>query len=246
MGAAVDVTEAYLSRSHGLPAIARPGGDGGAAAADAGAGIEAPAGAGLVHAYVVHPADDQRLALHKLLSRRPNMIVKTFRDRQAFLDEVPELDEGCVLLFGAPDDAETPGFIRDLGRTRRFACLALAVEIDLRAAIEVMKAEAVDCLLYPCDEDVLLESVDEALTIVRHVAQENAATVEARERIGRLTAREKDVLRGLLDGKSNKMIALDLAISPRTVEIYRAHLMEKLGTKSLSDTLKVAFAAGMV
>ena len=55
-----------------------------------------------------------------------------------------------------------------------------------------------------------------------------------------------DVLHGLLHGKSNKMIAIDHSISPRTVEIYRAHLMEKLGTNSLSETLKIAFAAGLV
>lgn len=210
------------------------------------AGIEAPAGTGLVHVYVIHPANERRVALHKLLSQRPNMIVKTFPDRQAFLNEASELDGGCVILFGMAGDEGLSGFIRDVGSTRRFACLAMAVEIDIRAAIDVMKAGAVDCLLYPCEAEELLGSVDDALTLVRRAARENAAATEARQQIGRLTAREKDVLLGLLDGKSNKMIALDLEISPRTVEIYRAHLMEKLGTKSLSDTLKVAFAAGLV
>lgn len=116
---------------------------------------------------------------------------------------------------------------------------------DLRAAIEAMKAGATDCLLYPCDAAEILSSIDEGTVLVREALRRNAGQIEARQQIERLTAREQDVLQGLMHGKSNKMIALDLSISPRTVEIYRAHLMEKLGTRSLSETLKVAFAAGL-
>jgi two-component system response regulator FixJ len=108
-----------------------------------------------------------------------------------------------------------------------------------------MKAGAVDCLLSPYATTDLLGVVEDALALVRMVRAESAASAQARSQIERLTARERDVLNGLLHGKSNKMIALDLGISPRTVEIYRAHLMDKLGTNSLSETLKVAFAAGM-
>lgn len=206
---------------------------------------ESAPGSGLVHCYIIHPAREQRIALHKLLSGRSDMAVRSFADGTAFLEDAADLDEGCVVYFAGGDSGAVATFIRELTEMRRFACLMLAEDIGIRTAIAAMKAGAVDCLPYPCETQDILAAVEDALTVVRHIAEENAVGTEAQRQIGRLTARERDVLEGLLEGKSNKMIALDLSISPRTVEIYRAHLMEKLGTKSLSDTLKIAFAAGL-
>ena len=70
-------------------------------------------------------------------------------------------------------------------------------------------------------------------------------TAQAASRIDALSPRERDVLKGLIEGRSNKVIAFELELSPRTVEIYRANLMQKLDVRSLSDALKIAFAAGM-
>jgi two-component system, LuxR family, response regulator FixJ len=210
-----------------------------------GRAIEAPPSPGLMHSYLIDPDDERRLAIHKMLSGRSNMIVRTYRSREHFLAVADTLDEGCVILADHSDGDALVGFIRRLRQEQRFACVLLAREQDIRTAIEAMKAGAVDCLLYPGEVAGLLSSVDDALMQIQQLVDDNAALVEARRQIERLTARELDVLQGLLHGKSNKMIALDLAISPRTVEIYRAHLMEKLGTHSLSETLKIAFAAGM-
>lgn len=217
--------------------------------------IEAPPSAGLVHAYLIDADDERRTALHKLLSGKPNMVVRAYRTRAAFLAAVDQLDDGCVIVSGqggdeaqASEDGETIAlldFIRQSRDSKRFACVMLADAQHMRLAIDAMKAGAVDCLLSPYASDDLLGVVEDALALVRAACAESAASAQARSQIERLTARERDVLHGLIHGKSNKMIALDLGISPRTVEIYRAHLMDKLGTHSLSETLKVAFAAGM-
>lgn len=209
--------------------------------------IEKPSSPGLSCSYVIDRDSARRTAVHKMICGRPDIVAKNYRDRDAFLSEADRLDPGCVILFDSDDEAgdgRPAPFIRQLRRDQRFACILLTMTRDLRAAIEAMKAGATDCLLYPCDAAEILSSIDEGTVLVREALRRNAGQIEARQQIERLTAREQDVLQGLMHGKSNKMIALDLSISPRTVEIYRAHLMEKLGTRSLSETLKVAFAAG--
>jgi two-component system, LuxR family, response regulator FixJ len=209
--------------------------------------IEKPPSHGLLHIYLIDADDDRRASVHRMFSGRSNMVIRVYRSRATFMAEAEMLDEGCVVLcdHGGEEQGDVSGFIRLLDASQRFACVMLATQQDIRIAIEAMKAGAVDCLLYPCDESEILACVHGALDAVRQVVAHNAGLIEARQQIDRLTAREKDVLHGLMHGKSNKMIALDLAISPRTVEIYRAHLMEKLGAHSLSETLKVAFAAGL-
>ena len=210
--------------------------------------VERPPSPGLVYSYVIDSDDDRRATVHRMVSGRPDMVARSYRDRDAFLAEADGLDDGCVIFFdddaGHEDGRVAAAFIRSLRGSQRFACIMLATQQDIRAAIEAMKAGATDCLLYPCDAAEIMASVNEALDLVRETVRRSAALIEARQQIERLTSREQDVLHGLMQGKSNKMIALDLSISPRTVEIYRAHLMEKLGTHSLSETLKVAFAAG--
>lgn len=207
--------------------------------------LKAPAASGLRHCYVIDADNVRRGAIHRILAGRPNMTVRAYRTRERFLAASDLLDPGCVVLFGQGRNDGVVRFIRQLRQTERFACVVLAGVEDMRMAIEAMKAGAVDCLFYPCDAAEILSSVDEALEHNRRMTEESAGMIEAQRQIERLTSREKDVLQGLLHGKSNKMIAIDLRISPRTVEIYRAHLMEKLGTHSLSETLRIAFAAGM-
>jgi two-component system response regulator FixJ len=209
--------------------------------------IEAPPSAGLVHAYLIDADEDRRTMVHKLLSGRSNMVVRTYRNRAAFLAEAELLDEGCIILSDHVEGEDTAllDFIRQSRANGRFACILLTCEGRMRLAIDAMKAGAVDCLLTPCAPDAILDTLEDALIVVQTARTLNDASSEAREQIDRLTARERDVLHGLLHGQSNKMIAIHLGISPRTVEIYRAHLMEKLGTHSLSETLRIAFTAGM-
>ena len=206
--------------------------------------IEKPPSHGLRHCYIITANEKRRRDVHKMLSGRADMAVLAYPSKQSFLDGVSDMDQGCIILFGDEQgDVETT--VRQLSSTERFLCLVLTSEDDIRLAIEAMKAGAADCLIYPCPDADIQKSVDNTLNQIREHIAEHSEQEEAKRQIERLTSRERDVLFGLMRGKSNKMIAIDLEISPRTVEIYRAHLMEKLGAHSLSDTLKVAFAAGL-
>jgi two-component system response regulator FixJ len=107
-----------------------------------------------------------------------------------------------------------------------------------------MKAGAVDFIEKPFEKDTLFSSLDEGF---RRLSQEQVTGERRRDaevKLQALTARELDVLDGLAQGMPNKTIAYDLGISPRTVEIHRANLMTKLGARSLSEALRIAFAAG--
>ena len=114
---------------------------------------------------------------------------------------------------------------------------------DVPLAVEAMKLGAVDFLEKPFDEDSLLAAVRSALD--RHSNEDNrdARRAEVRERLASLSARERQVLDGLVAGNPNKTIAFDLGISPRTVEIYRANVMTKMQAGSLSDLVRMAMIA---
>jgi two-component system response regulator FixJ len=92
---------------------------------------------------------------------------------------------------------------------------------------------------------VLRDCIDRALAIGAASQQAAAEVAAARERIERLTPRERDVLRLLVAGKPNKIIAFELAISPRTVEIHRARVMDKMAVRSLSELVRISLAAGV-
>jgi two-component system, LuxR family, response regulator FixJ len=108
-----------------------------------------------------------------------------------------------------------------------------------------MKAGAVDFIEKPFDDDLLLNSIERARKLGRENRDETSLAQEATTRVALLTARERQVLERLVAGKANKVIAYELDISPRTVEIHRAHVMEKLQARSFSDVVRLAIAAGV-
>jgi two-component system, LuxR family, response regulator FixJ len=116
---------------------------------------------------------------------------------------------------------------------------------DVALAVEAMKAGAVDFIEKPFDDAVLLDAIRSALNV--HPANEGDGTAraEAQARLAELSPRERDVLQGVVAGKINKVIAHELNISPRTVEVYRANLMAKTGARSVSELMRIALAAGL-
>jgi two-component system response regulator FixJ len=116
---------------------------------------------------------------------------------------------------------------------------------DVGLAVRAMKAGAVDFIEKPYDEQLLLDSVARALTVSRESRSQASLTHVAETRISNLTGRERQVLEHLVAGRANKVIAHELDISPRTVEIHRAHLMEKMEARSLSDLIRLALAVGI-
>jgi two-component system, LuxR family, response regulator FixJ len=116
---------------------------------------------------------------------------------------------------------------------------------DIALAVEAMKIGASDFFEKPFDDDLLLASVRAALRQQADQTKRGAERADIEHRILTLSPREKDVLAGLIDGRANKQIAFDLGISPRTVEIYRANLMNKMQAGSLSDLVRMALLAAM-
>jgi two-component system response regulator FixJ len=116
---------------------------------------------------------------------------------------------------------------------------------DVALAVEAMKAGAADFIEKPFDDAILLGAIRTALEARPATQGDSAAKQEAEARLAVLSPRERDVLQGLVAGKINKVIAHDLSISPRTVEVYRANLMAKTSARSMSELMRIALAAGL-
>lgn len=199
------------------------------------------------HIYIVDDDDDVRLSLHGLLGRIDGLAIRSFRSGTAFLESLEVLEPGVLLLDMHMPGATGLDVLRALGeRASRFAAIVITGQGDLRLAVESMKAGAIDFIEKPIEHAELLALID--LSFARFeqetalVARERAA----REKLATLSPRERDVLDGLIEGQANKVIAHNLGISPRTIEIYRSNLMTKLSAESLSDVLRVACLAGLI
>jgi two-component system response regulator FixJ len=164
----------------------------------------------------------------------------------SFLAELKNIDPGCILL-----DVRMPGMdgleVQQVLRQRNvlFPVIVMTGHGDVGVAVQAMKAGAVDFIEKPFEKATLLGAIEEGFARMDQAGRRHARAEEARSRLSVLTSREMDVMNGLVRGHPNKTIAYDLDISPRTVEIHRANLMSKLDVSSLSDALRIAFAAGL-
>jgi two-component system, LuxR family, response regulator FixJ len=198
---------------------------------------------------VVHVIDDDEASRQSLafLLQAANVEVQTHASATAFLDQLPELSAGCVIT-----DVRMPG-LSGIDLLRRLRELHFAAPVivmtghgDVPLAVEAMKIGAVDFLEKPFDDEALLASVRLALHQQEGARTRDMARAEIDSRIAALSNRERDVLAGLVAGRANKQIAYDLGISPRTVEIYRANLMNKMQAGSLSELVRMALVVGVV
>ncbi|MET3713094.1 two-component system response regulator FixJ [Sphingomonas trueperi] len=195
--------------------------------------------------YIVDDDDAVRASLHSLLSVRPDLIVRGYRSGDAFLEQEAELDPGVVLLdFHMPGSSGLDVLLK-LDRSPTFVPIVLTGQGNVGLAVQAMKAGALDFIEKPYEAEFLLKVIDQAFSKLEEDGEAAARTATAEAKIAKLSPRETDVLKGLIEGRSNKIIAYELDISPRTVEIYRANLMEKLEVRSLSEALRIAFAAGL-
>lgn len=172
--------------------------------------------------------------------------VKTYSSGTEFLKEGKDIDPGCVLLdvrMPGIDGLEVQQALRERGST--LPVVVMTGHGDVTVAVHAMKAGAVDFIEKPFEKAVLLSAIEEGFARIEQADRSKVRQDEAQVRLQALTAREREVLVGLVHGYPNKTIAYDLEISPRTVEIHRANLMSKLGVISLSEALRIAFAAGL-
>lgn len=197
---------------------------------------------------LVHIVDDED-AIRRSASfmlRTAGFDTRTYQSGVEFLKEVKHVDPGCVLLdvrMPGMDGLEVQRELNDRGVA--LPVIVLTGHGDISIAVQAMKAGAIDFLEKPFEKSQLMVALDAGFA--RLERREEAATTshDAEVRIAALTAREQEVLQGLARGHPNKTIAYDLGISPRTVEVHRANLMTKLEVRSLSEALRIAFAAGL-
>jgi len=195
--------------------------------------------------YVVDDDEAIRRSLSFLL-KTSGYVVRLFEGGVAFLKEAADLPPGCVLLDVRMPDIDGLEVQRELrARGVMLPVVIMTGHGDIDMAVAAMKAGASDFIEKPFEKAALLGCVEAARRVAVADRGAGARAEDARARLNVLTDREREVLDGLVEGLPNKTIAFDLGISPRTVEIHRANLMQKLEVKSLAEALRIAFHAGV-
>jgi len=198
------------------------------------------------HIYVIDDDDAMRDSLNFLLDSS-GFGVTLFDDAQAFLDALPGLPFGCVL-----SDVRMPGLdgIELLKRMKAqqssFPILIMTGHGDVPLAVEAMKLGAVDFLEKPFEDDRLVTMIETAIRQAEPAAKSDSISQDIAARVASLSPRERQVMEGLIAGLSNKLIAREYDISPRTIEVYRANVMTKMQANSLSELVRLAMRAGML
>lgn len=196
--------------------------------------------------FVLDDDDAVRDALGALF-RSCGLQARTYGSGESFLADLVPGFVGCIVL-----DVRMPG-LSGLEVQERLAAMNASLPViivtghgDLPMAVKAMKAGAVDFIEKPFDDDVILESVREALSQGDRMHAESASAEAVKANLGRLTAREREVLEQVALGHPNKVIAYNLGISSRTVEIHRARVVEKLQARNLAHLVRMSIAAGVI
>jgi two-component system, LuxR family, response regulator FixJ len=193
----------------------------------------------------VHVVDDDvavRRSLERLLDSA-GLHAISYETAFAFLEAATNLAPGCVLLdikMPGMDGLELQALLRQ--RNASLPVIMMTGQGDVQSAVRAMKAGAVDFIEKPYNDDVLLNAIDAALTRVDRAGTEREIA-EAAKRIATLSPREREVLEALVTGHPNKVIAFDLGISVRTVEVHRARMMDRLGVRQFAEAIRLAVLA---
>jgi len=196
--------------------------------------------------YVIDDDPAMRDSLDFLLGAA-GFSVRLFDSAQRFLDELATLEAGCVLT-----DVRMPGIdgmelLRQLNASaRKLPVIVMTGHGDVPLAVEAMKLGALDFLEKPFEDDRLIGMIETALAQNETGSKSDALTADMAARVTSLTQRERQVMQGLITGQSNKTIAREYDISPRTVEVYRANVMTKMQANNLSELVRFAIRAGIV
>lgn len=191
---------------------------------------------------VVHVIDDDadvRQSLAFLLSTEGHA-VRVHDSALAFLKALPDAQDGCVLTDIRMPDMDGLELQRRLNELKAgFPVIIMTGHGDVSLAVTAMKAGAVDFIEKPFDDEALLSAVRTALARHAMDSERQARLAAVQARLAGLSSREREVLQGLVAGKANKVIAGDLNLSQRTVEIHRARVMEKMEAHSLAHLVRM-------
>ena len=196
--------------------------------------------------YIIDDDDAVRESLQFLL-KTAGLRAQTFESAKLFFEVLPQITSGCVITDVRMPDITGIDLLTKVKQVNPdLPVIVITGHGDIALAVEAMKIGALDFLEKPFDDDHLLSAVQSALQRGADAARRQAQLAGIQDKLASLSNRERQVLEGLVAGNPNKTIAFDLGISPRTVEIYRANVMTKLGANSLSDLVRMAITAGLL
>lgn len=196
---------------------------------------------------LVHVIDDDEAMRDSIafLLTAARLPVRTYESAVAFLSSWKPDVAGCVITDVRMPEVDGIELLRRLrAQGNNLPVIVITGHGEVPLAVEAMKIGAIDFFEKPFDDEALLAAVRTALNRQRDDEERQAEKAELAERFATLSARERQVLVGLVKGQPNKTIAFDLGISPRTVEIYRANVMTKVKASSLSELVRMAIMAG--
>ncbi len=195
---------------------------------------------------VVHIIDDDEALRDSLgfLLGSARIECTLYPSAQAFLDGLSQRASGCVLTDVRMPDMNGLELVRRLNALGyRDPIIVMTGHADVPLAVEAMKEGVRDFIEKPFDDELMLAALGSALQQRQAERVEESEIAEVHRRLNLLSGREREVLEGLIAGSANKVIAYDLGISPRTVEIYRAHVMSKMQAASLSQLVRLVLTA---
>jgi two-component system response regulator FixJ len=199
----------------------------------------------MVSALIGIVDDDEavRLSTATLLTRA-GFDVKLFESGDIFLSVASSERFSCILL-----DVQMPGsnglaVLRALDGRDESPVIVITAHGDIAAAVEAMKLGAYDFMEKPYQSEALLARIEQALKARASAKGGDGAGAEATARVASLSGRQHQVLGGIVRGQPNKLIAHELHLSVRTVEAYRAQLLQRLGCRGTADAVRLAIAAG--
>ena len=197
----------------------------------------------MAHEYLVHIIDDDEVARRALiiLISAAGFAVRSHASATDFLLAGVEAADGCVLAELCLPDMSGLHLLDRLQHSEQpMPVIFVTGHGDIKSAVAVMRAGAIDFLEKPLLDDAVLASIERARAVQQLTLREQEGRAAARKLILSLSAREQQVLAGVLAGLSNKIIAHQLGLSPRTIEVYRASMMAKAHTKSLAHLFRVS------
>ena len=195
---------------------------------------------------IVHIVDDDPAIRDSLafLLDTANLASRTYESAAALLAHADALAPGCIVTDVRMPDMNGLEMVRRLSEMGvRHPVIVMTGHADVPLAIEAVRAGVKDFIEKPFDDEAMLSSIRSAIAGQAGAAEREGQDAQVRDRLASLSTRERQVLEGLVAGRANKVIAYDLEISPRTVEVYRANVMTKMQARSLSELVRMTILA---
>lgn len=194
---------------------------------------------------VVHIVDDEEAVRKSLafLLGTSGFATRIHESASAFLDMAQDIRNGCLITDLRMPDLDGVELLRRLKeRNAMLPTIVISGHGDVQMAVEAMKNGALDFIEKPFSDDVIIMAIERAVTQAETSTRDDAAAKAITSRLASLSERESQVLRGVVEGLPNKVIAYELGLSPRTVEVYRAGLMGKMNASSLSELVRMVLS----